>query len=125
MITRPALKQLENFNVNPTTQTASAILGIPTLHQILRLEGLQESSFSLALLGVCKWLEIRASTAFSRLVNQVPSGVEDVIKDIEDNWRAVCRITAFLWKLSDWNHNYRRGAAIAYPRFDIVPFIPN
>ncbi|KAJ2915820.1 hypothetical protein MD484_g4588, partial [Candolleomyces efflorescens] len=71
MMNRPALATLSTFNRNPTHKQLSLLIHIPALYNILEIGFTRGSGQLLSwTIGVCKWLQDRASAVMERLLEK-------------------------------------------------------
>lgn len=64
MVNASTLASLKKFFNEPCELTASNLVLIPALHQVIEHEMSQKSTVSTATIGVCRWLFTRAYTVF-------------------------------------------------------------
>ncbi|KAJ7595883.1 hypothetical protein C8J56DRAFT_774819, partial [Mycena floridula] len=87
MVTRPALAQLQAFNARPCKDLASQMLLIPALMNSLELELKIHDQYGDELLGLCRWLELRADTVYEHLVRKHEGDLPDDQKLEEESWK--------------------------------------
>ncbi|KAK7016274.1 hypothetical protein R3P38DRAFT_3361401, partial [Favolaschia claudopus] len=68
MTTRPALNMLEAFVADPNTKTATSLVEIPALHELLSYEKAHGEHFSDRTLGICRWILERGTAVLSSLI---------------------------------------------------------
>lgn len=90
LVTRPALVVLTSFVEHPTKENASALVVIPALYNILRLEGKRER-YPPDLLGTCRWLMGRTTEVLTALIIHATPCVEEDINgsDADSEWKRV------------------------------------
>lgn len=83
------LAELAKFNVNPTPENMSYLLGIPVIYNVLQYEIERGKSFSPTLLGVFLWIEFRADAVFKKLVVHEVPGIDPSAEGSDGGWKAV------------------------------------
>jgi hypothetical protein len=92
MLNRRALEELSVFNLEPTVQSASRLLLVPSLYNVLMFEA-SKGRFSSALLAVCKWIGSRGEEVLKKLIIHSSPPVERSALDCGGGWKVVCIIT--------------------------------
>ncbi|KAJ7589997.1 hypothetical protein C8J56DRAFT_1048168 [Mycena floridula] len=87
MITKPGLVQLHEFNSRPCEELATKMLLIPALMNSLELELRIHDEYGDELLGLCHWLELRATTAYADLVAKHEGPLPEQQKLKEETWK--------------------------------------
>jgi hypothetical protein len=90
MVTRPSLTVLKTFNEQPSRLNASALICIPSLYNVLKLE--EERGYSKGLLGVCGWIQRHTESVLHSLITNTGPAIDDIpsnsCHELED-WRLV------------------------------------
>ncbi|KAJ7589287.1 hypothetical protein C8J56DRAFT_1048926 [Mycena floridula] len=87
MITKPGLAQLYEFNSRPCEELVTKMLFIPALMNSLELELRIHDEYGDELLGLCRWLELRATTAYADLVAKHEGPLPEQQKLEEETWK--------------------------------------
>ncbi|KAJ7585730.1 hypothetical protein C8J56DRAFT_1053034 [Mycena floridula] len=87
MITKPGLAQLQEFNGRPCEELATKMLLIPALMNSLELELRIHDEYGDELLGLCRWLELRAKATYADLVAKHEGPLPDQQIMEEQSWK--------------------------------------
>lgn len=92
MATRPALVDLSQFLLEPSTVNASKLVSIPTLYDILRYEErISNGRYSSTVLGLCTWIYNRAREVLRELTvdTEIPPTFNGVAENAYEDWHKV------------------------------------
>lgn len=96
IVTRSLLVDLSCFVEDPTKEKASALVSVPAIYNILRLEERASHGYSPDLLGVCKWLAGRANAVLEIIIIHPMPSIDKNI-DVETDWRQASNVIKLLY----------------------------
>jgi hypothetical protein len=117
IVTRSSLTLLSCFVGHPTKENASALVVIPALYNVLRLEEkTRAQTYPADVLGVCRWLVERTNYVLTILTIHTTPGVDEGIEAADKDWRQVSSISDMNASVHKLITAIRRAVAIACPR---------
>ena len=81
---------LEAFVEDPCQSTASHLVIVPAIYQVLKLEEHEHKQYSQGLIAICRWVSDRARTVFESMVlHAVPDTEVTMATVMPNDWRKV------------------------------------
>ncbi|KAJ7583732.1 hypothetical protein C8J56DRAFT_1054251 [Mycena floridula] len=87
MVTWPALTQLTAFNIDPSEHNATEMLLLPAVLNSLQCELKTYKRYGEEILGLCRWLEVRARAVYQHLTKKHEGHLPREQELEEESWK--------------------------------------
>ena len=124
MINRPGLEHLRLFLQKKDQASASFLITIPALYNVIQHEFQIYKHILPTTFGVCSWLYVRGETVRRMLLHHMTDPANLSINEKSIHWAKVCMKYTLLENPSHLKYS-RRGAYMGCPKLGIDHSIPN